>query len=128
MMRFGETEQTDELFRSRRGHALKLPTSAGQRLFPEAFGGKSGLTCEMKARGIVKRLPEVVVKVDKASKGIKGFNHLKEAVHYISRNGKIELEDQDGQQPTHDELDAILKQWAQSADLPKIPDDQAVWP
>lgn len=47
-----------------------------------------------KLRDIVRRSPQVMVKLAKAPKGIRGFvNNLT----YISRNGQLELEDEDGQ-------------------------------
>lgn len=44
-------------------------------------------------KGVNKKLPQVVVKISGASKGV---NRAQAHIDYIGRNGKVELEDQDG--------------------------------
>ena len=60
--------------------------SFGNLLFPTAsYGGykTSTLSPRDKATGIVRNFPEAMVKVDKASKGIKSVSHLMTAAYYI---------------------------------------------
>jgi hypothetical protein len=47
-----------------------------------------------KLQAMVRRAPQVVVKLVKAPKGMKGISNN---LTYISRNGQLEIEDQDGQ-------------------------------
>ncbi len=73
-----------------------------------------------KLGSIAKRTPEVMVKI---SGGGKGMKHIKDHLDYISRNGKLELEDQDGEtiigrdglNKLHDEL--------QCGGIVKLPDE-----
>lgn len=44
-------------------------------------------------KGVNKKLPQVVVKISGASKGV---NRAQAHIDYIGRNGKVEIEDQDG--------------------------------
>ena len=112
-----------ELFRYHRGRAVKLPTiSAGERLFPKVYGGSSGLSPEKKAVGLVRNTAEAVVKVDKASSGIKGAEHLHEAANYLSRNGKIVLEDEDGELLSKFDLDNRMTEWATVMKMPNKDD------
>ena len=112
-----------ELFRYHRGRAVKLPAiSAGERLFPKVYGGSSGLSPEKKAVGLVRNTVEAVVKVDKASSGIKGAEHLHEAANYLSRNGKIVLEDEDGELLSKFDLDNRMTEWATVMKMPNKDD------
>ncbi|WP_144155254.1 relaxase/mobilization nuclease domain-containing protein [Paraburkholderia sp. BCC1885] len=45
----------------------------------------------------VRRAPEVMVKITNKASGSNGINAIRRHLDYISRNGKVELEDQDGQ-------------------------------
>ncbi len=112
----------EELFHYHRGRALKLPQTAAERLFPSAYGGRSGLTPELKARGLVKNTAEALVKVDKASTGIKGSDHLQQAASYLSRNGRLELEDEAGAMLNKAEVDALMEQWSRQTQLSKEDD------
>lgn len=58
-------------------------------------GGVSGDAKSVRSKlgAIVKRTPEVMVKI---SGGGKGMKQIKDHLDYISRNGKLEVEDQDG--------------------------------
>jgi len=61
--------------------------------------GRGGVTAAAKViRGklgsVVRRTPQVLVRISGAGKGIK---HIKAHLDYISRNGKLELEDQSGE-------------------------------
>lgn len=52
-----------------------------------------GLSPQKKAELLIKKAPEVMVKISGASKGM---SKLRNHVDYISRNGNVELEDQQG--------------------------------
>lgn len=97
-------------------------SSAGSKLFPTASYGSHRTSSELsprdKASGIVNHLPESMVKIDKASKGIKCQNHMMAAADYISRHGKIELEDENGNLLTHDELESRISDWCKSQNTP----------
>lgn len=54
----------------------------------------SGAATRAKLDSIARRKPEVLVKI---SGGGKGIRQIKDHLDYITRNGKLELEDQDGQ-------------------------------
>jgi len=61
--------------------------------------GRGGVTADAevirgKLGSIVRRTPQVLVRISGAGKDIK---HIKAHLNYISRNGKLELEDQSGE-------------------------------
>ena len=76
------------------GHARRrapLPTSIGGRLrTPEA----RAQLVRQKLQQMVRRAPQVMVKIAKAPKGMRGISNN---LSYISRDGKLDIEDQDGQ-------------------------------
>lgn len=72
----------------------KKPKPAGGAV---GQGGASAKVIRSKLGSIAKRTPEVVVKI---SGGGKGMKQIKDHLDYISRNGQIELEDQDGNTTT----------------------------
>ena len=111
------TPQEEELFRYHKGRALKLAPTAAQRLFPEAYGGLSGFTPEQKAWGVIRNTPEAMVKLDQAKNGIKGAAHLHQAANYISRNGQLEVEDEQGTTLSKPELDEVMDRWAGELNL-----------
>ena len=59
-----------------------------------------------------------MVKIDKASKGIKCQKHMMAAADYISRHGMIDLEDENGEFLTHDELESRIEDWCKSQNTP----------
>lgn len=59
-----------------------------------------------KLRDLVRRTPQVMVKLAKAPKGMRGISNN---LTYISRNGRLELEDEDGQLISGKEAVADLK-------------------
>lgn len=66
-------------------------------------------TIRRKLGSIAKKTPEVVVKI---SGGGKGMKQIKDHLDYISRNGRIELEDQDGTTTTGcDGLRDLRDEW-----------------
>lgn len=71
-----------------------------------------------KAWGVVRRTPEVMIKLGKAD--ICSSIHIGKVVDYISRNGKLKLEDQDGNvYEGKDEYREILKNWKTKNDIPE---------
>lgn len=54
----------------------------------------STLNSYHKAWGVVRKTPEVMVKLGRSD--VKDFPHIKAIADYISRNGKLTLEDKDG--------------------------------
>ncbi len=80
----------DQASRSVRGKSINgvLPTRRGGR------GGQlSAASVRQKLDALAKRSPEVMVKI---SGGGKGMKQIRDHLDYISRNGKLDLEDQDG--------------------------------
>jgi hypothetical protein len=70
-----------------------------------------------KLQGLVRGSPEVMVKVSGTSRG---FGHLRAHFSYISRDGQIELEDQDGQVVNGgDGLADIRADWQSSYPIPE---------
>lgn len=66
----------------------------GLRLVPRTAGpGLDAAAVRRKIGSIVKRTPQVMVRI---SGGGKGIRHIKAHLDYISRNGQIALEDQNG--------------------------------
>ena len=64
-----------------------------------------------KLRDLVRRAPQVMVKLARAPKGMRGISNN---LSYISRDGQLDLEDQDGQIITGKEAVSDLKQeWQQ---------------
>jgi hypothetical protein len=86
---------TETLPRPRRSKRTPLgspkPVSAGGRLStPQA----RATYVRHKLQAMVRRSPQVVVKLVRAPKGMKGISNN---LTYISRDGQLEIEDQDGQ-------------------------------
>lgn len=103
--------------------ALPLHLLVWKSSFPTAsYGGykTSTLSPRDKATGIVRNFPEAMVKVDKASKGIKSVSHLMTAAYYISRDGKINLEDENGCSLLKAELKDRMTEWGKSQDMPEM--------
>jgi hypothetical protein len=76
-------------------------------------------TIRSKIGSITKRTPEVMVKI---SGGGKGMKQIKDHLDYISRNGKLDVEDQDGSTITgRDELLDLRDEWRNGGF--RIPED-----
>lgn len=74
-----------------------------------------------KAWGVVRRSPEVMVKFGPCN--IRNFEHIKKATDYISRNGKLTLEDSDGNEyEGKKEYSELLKDWKTQNDIPENDD------
>ena len=82
------------------------PVSTGGRLStPQARANY----VRQKLQAMVHRAPQVVVKLVKAPKGMKGISNN---LTYISRDGKLEIEDQDGQVILgKDAMDDLKAEW-----------------
>lgn len=78
----------------------------------------SGLSPLNKAIGLAQQYTEVVIKIDKASKGIKTANHLKQAALYICRNGLMDVEDNYGDTISKSDFMTIMDSWAEEMGLP----------
>lgn len=100
--------------RAKKGKSTGLPRMAPRPAGQGGSMGRAGVASNAKAiRGrlgsIVKRTPEVMVKI---SGGGKGMRQVKNHLDYISRNGKIELEDEEGQQIAgRDALRDLREEW-----------------
>ena len=113
-------------------------STALDRLFPESMryhkghvadpkrkgGAGSGrsrlmrLTPRQKLTGIVRRAPEVMLKIGRAN--IRCHKYMKAAADYISRNGKIEIEDQDGfAHASKEQVEAVVRQWGLQSQIPQ---------
>lgn len=116
----------------------------GERLFPNPVSGKKGQSLSLRngrvvpsasldrgvqtqferqqrvyklVKGLVKKSPEVMVKITGNGKTL---SKIKAHIDYISRNGKVELEDQDGLIFSgKGVVSDILDDWAQSGGIPK---------
>ena len=113
-----------------------IKDSALDRLFPESMryhkghvadpdhkGGAGArsrlvrLTPRQKLAGIVRRAPEVMLKIGRAN--IRCLQHMKAAADYISRNGKLEIEDQDGfTHGSKEQVQAVVRQWGLQSQIP----------
>lgn len=83
----------------------------------------TGLTPQLKAIGLVTKAPETMVKIDRASHGIKTAHHLTEAGNYIARNGQMEVADQDGNLLSREEMRARMQAWADDMEMPTTDED-----
>ena len=78
----------------------------------------STLNSYHKAWGVVRKTPEVMVKLGRSD--VKDFPHIKAIADYISRNGKLTLEDKDGNlYQGKDEYSEILKNWRTQNEIPE---------
>ena len=100
---------------------------AGERLFPTAkhttSSGKvvsSKLSPKSKASGVVSNKKEAMVKVDKASSGIKSQTHMQAAADYIARHGKIDLEDENVVVLNHEDMKERVGAWCESQNVPFV--------
>ena len=108
------TKTEDEEIRfGRRVYEHDVKPSAAQKLFP-TYGG--GMSSRAKAEKFAAGRPEVVMKFDKTS--VKSAHHLQESGRYISRNGKLECEDDEGQVLAGTEaIDDRMRSWVEDDEL-----------
>ena len=109
------TKTDEEIKFGRRVYEHGGKSSAAQKLFP-TYGG--GMSARAKAEKFARGTPEVVMKFDKTS--VKSAHHLQESGRYISRNGKLECEDDDGQVLAGTEaIDDRMQSWVEDDELYK---------
>jgi type IV secretion system T-DNA border endonuclease VirD2 len=84
-------EATRPAFRVRYIHD---PTSAPRVPLYASYGFATGPTARAKLARIVRKAPEVVVKVTGRQRG---GSHVKAHLHYIGRKGEVEIETRDGE-------------------------------
>ena len=107
-----KTEEEEIKF-GRRVYSHDVKPSAAQKLFP-TYGG--GMSARAKAEKFAAGRPEVVMKFDKTS--VKSAHHLQESGRYISRNGKLECEDDEGQVLAGTEaIDDRMRSWVEDDEL-----------
>ena len=107
------TKTDEEIKFGRRVYEHGGKSSAAQKLFP-TYGG--GMSARAKAEKFAAGRPEVVMKFDKTS--VKSAHHLQESGRYISRNGKLECEDDEGQVLAGTEaIDERMKSWVEDDEL-----------
>jgi len=96
----------------------------GDRLFPEpfrhvgaqhlphAFARASATDLRERLKLTLRGAPEVIVKITNKGKGGQGFGAVRRHLNYISRNGCVELEDQDGHLIAgRAALDSLIETW-----------------
>lgn len=106
-------KEEEEIKFGRRVYSHDVKPSAAQRLFP-TYGG--GMSARAKAEKFAAGRPEVVMKFDKTS--VKSAHHLQESGRYISRNGKLECEDDEGQVLAGTEaIDDRMRSWVEDDEL-----------
>lgn len=121
---FPELHQSDDrnsLFHYHKGRVSRI--KGKKELSGSSYSSHSLLSAHDKASGIAKDKPESVIKVDKASSGIKSGKHLHEAANYIARNGDIDLEDENGNLLNKDQLDEKMDAWIDSQEIPDTKED-----
>ena len=79
----------------------------------------TGFSAKAKAIGLAIKAPEVMIKFDKASTGIKSQHHLSEALDYIARNGLLDVVDSDGNKLDRAERRNLIEEWCDDQNVPK---------
>jgi hypothetical protein len=103
-------DDTDYWFSGTQNKTKKSKSSSGVASFSsKRFSYNPKKTATNIIKGVNKKLPQVVVKISGSSKGAnKAQSHL----DYIGRNGKVEIEDQDGNKYTSkSEQKALIGAW-----------------
>lgn len=107
---------SEEIFKRTRGKVVNVA----------ALGGKKsgylprGLTVKEKAAGIAYNRTESMVKLDKASSGIKTKAHMRAALEYIARHGKFDVENEQGDIIDLDKAVAHLDEWCADMQVPEV--------
>lgn len=94
------SKSIDDIFRNKKGRVAHI------------------ISPKQKLNGIANRLSEAVIKIDKASTGIKTQVHMQKAASYIARDGKIELEDENGNTLNLNEVKEKVSLWCDIQDVP----------
>jgi hypothetical protein len=102
----------DRLFQEPCKHAREQRLSqANLREGMSADRGEAARVCEQLARTL-KRTPEVIVKITNKASSVQGMGAVRRHLRYISRNGRIELEDQNGDRITSAEgVRELARSW-----------------
>ncbi|CAN7309160.1 relaxase/mobilization nuclease domain-containing protein [Caballeronia sp. LjRoot34] len=72
----------------------RAPRMGGAKL---SAGAQDAARLRAELARTVRRVPEVMVKITNKASGSNGIGAIRRHLDYISRNGKVEMEDQDGQ-------------------------------
>lgn len=92
---------------------IQLSSQGSDGLKPSSL-----LTAKEKAWGVVQKKPEVMLKFGKAD--VKSFTHIQEIANYLARNGKIQLEDQNGNiYEDKKQYTALLRTWQEIQGIPE---------
>jgi len=94
-MNAGQVDQAlaawDDAFNARR--TRRVTTRSVRPLKPQSVGAKADAV-RRRLLGIVRRTPQVMVRI---SGGGKGMRHIRAHLDYITRHGRLTIEDQDGE-------------------------------
>lgn len=116
----------DDLFppaiRRSKGRVIKIRGSKASASF--RVQSLKTLSSKQKAWGAIRRVPEVFIRFGNAN--VRSFPHICKAADYISRNGKLQLEDQDGAEYfSKEEYRPVLEYWQQKQSIPDYDDRYA---
>ena len=107
----------EEIFKRTRG---KVANIGGSRYASGLTYLPKGLSVKEKAAGIAYNRAESMVKLDKASSGIKTKAHMRAALEYIARHGKFDVENEQGEILDLDKAVAHLDDWCADMQVPDI--------
>ena len=107
----------EEIFKRTRG---KVANVGGCSYASKLTYLPKGLSVKEKAAGIAYNRAESMVKLDKASSGIKTKAHMRAALEYIARHGKFDVENEQGEILDLDKAVAHLDDWCADMQVPDI--------
>ena len=107
---------TEEIFKRTRGKVVNVTAAGGKnsKYLPR------GLTVKEKAAGIAYNRAESMIKLDKASSGIKTKAHMRAALEYIARHGKFDVENEHGDIVDLDKAVSHLDEWCADMQVPEV--------
>lgn len=106
----------EEIFKRTRGKVVNVAASVDKK----SGHLPRGLTIKEKAAGIAYNRTESMVKLDKASSGIKTKAHMRAALEYIARHGKFDVENEQGDIIDLDKAVAHLDEWCADMQVPDV--------
>ncbi|WP_281756839.1 relaxase/mobilization nuclease domain-containing protein [Succinatimonas hippei] len=109
--------KAEEIFKRTRG---KVANVGGCSYASKLTYLPKGLSVKEKAAGIAYNRAESMVKLDKASSGIKTKAHMRAALEYIARHGKFDVENEQGEVLDLDKAVAHLDDWCADMQVPDI--------
>ena len=119
--------KVEDVFKKTKGRVTKIRFKDQKGIVngaePRDFKPAKTLSGIEKASGLARGVSESVVKFDKASKGIKTSGHLQSACDYISRHGKIDLIDHNGDLLPKDAANERMQQWIDDQEIPASTED-----